>query len=118
MPSPTFGLVAEGATDHAVLTRILAGAFDDRNIDARPLQPLTSSADRGKPASFGGWQNVLAYLCSPNLEQALQIVNYVVVQIDTDVSQEFGVDTHRGGMAIANDIEQLQALIVASTKEG
>jgi hypothetical protein len=34
----TFGLVAEGVTDHVVLENILIGYFNDPDLVVRPLQ--------------------------------------------------------------------------------
>jgi hypothetical protein len=47
----TFGIVAEGKTDQAVIENILYGFFDDDEPDAvQWLQPL-----RDKTDSFGNW---------------------------------------------------------------
>ena len=56
----TFGLVAEGVTDHVVLENILIGYFNDPDLVVRPLQPLRDATDT-LSESFGGWYNVFEY---------------------------------------------------------
>jgi hypothetical protein len=104
METLTFGLIAEGPTDHQVLISLLIGLFEneDRRVNTRPFQPLTDATAQGTADSFGGWENVLAYVASPKFEEAFPFVDFVVVQIDTDVCEEtrFGVATHEGGQAL------------------
>ena len=98
MPTPRFSLVAEGPTDHAVITRILAGHFDDGSVEVNLLQP-NPAATQGAPDTFGGWENVLAYITSSRFADAFAFTDFVIVHIDTDVCQEakFGVATHENG---------------------
>ena len=44
---PTFGLIAEGPTDHVVLENILVGYFNDPDLtqSIRELQPLRDATD-------------------------------------------------------------------------
>ncbi len=66
MPNPSFGLIAEGPTDHAVLENILVGYFNDPDLIVRPLQPLLDSTDASQRQ--GGWTQVVAY-CQSSLFQ-------------------------------------------------
>ncbi len=81
---PTFGLIAEGPTDHAVLENILVGYFDDDDLTQyiRPLQPLRDATDAVE--SKGGWTRVLDYCRSTLFRDAFDENDYLVVQIDTD----------------------------------
>lgn len=81
----TFGLVAEGVTDHVVLENILIGYFNDPDLIVRPLQPLRDATDTSSE-SFGGWYNVFEYCQSSVFKEAFVQNDYLVVQIDTDCS--------------------------------
>ena len=83
----TFGLIAEGATDQAVLENILIGYFDDLEGDKiiiNPIQPY-------KGETFGGWVLALDYLKSGKLEQSLAFNDYFIIQIDTDICEELEI---------------------------
>jgi len=88
--SPRFALIAEGPSDHVVLTHFLAAYFQDPDIVANPLQPPSSDIP-------GGWTEVLRYCSSPRLEQAFVDNDFVVIQIDTDVCEEVGFAVPRRG---------------------
>ena len=84
----SFALITEGITDQAVIENILIGCFDDPIVN--PIQPLRDATD--KQATHGGWELVLEHLRSPGLNQALQFNDFVIVQLDTDVSEEHHYD--------------------------
>lgn len=86
MPNPSFGLIAEGPTDHAVLENILIGHFDDPDLTIRPLQPLLDSTDAAQRQ--GGWNQVLSYCQSSFFQGAFEQNDYLIVQIDTDCLHE------------------------------
>lgn len=83
---PTFGLIAEGVTDHIVLENILIGYFNDFDLIVRQLQPLRDATDALK--GFGGWYNVFEYCKSSVFKEAFIQNDYLVIQIDTDCSHE------------------------------
>jgi hypothetical protein len=91
----TFGLITEGPTDQLVLRTLLARFFADPDIDTRTVQPNVDSTD--KKDHFGGWKNVLNYCSSPDMAAALEANDYVVIQLDTDVCEEYGVMKRQGG---------------------
>jgi hypothetical protein len=108
-----FGLVVEGKTDLAVLDNILCGFFGDDNIEVTDLQPRRKDQD-----SFGNWLNVFKYCASPKLARDLQAVDYIVIQIDTDVSEDIGYDVpkfmaNEEGHNIEKNIEQMIADVQA-----
>lgn len=84
-----FALVAEGVTDHAILEAILQGYFEEQRppIINRDF-PSSTDVDR-----YGGWTLVLKYLRDKKYKAALQLNRFIVIQIDSDVSEEpgFGV---------------------------
>ncbi len=111
MPSPRFSVISEGATDFAVLNRLLIGFFDDSDITVNALQPNPAAAPHS-PDSFGGWEKVLEYLASSRFEAAFPFTDFVIVHIDTDVCQEakFGVATHDQGEPLAPRILALRVI--------
>lgn len=87
-----FGIIAEGVTDQIVLEAILAGYFEDDDLDPTPLQPPAALAS---PAvGNAGWGMVLKHFETRRFADALDsgLVDYIVVQIDTDVSEQKGYD--------------------------
>jgi hypothetical protein len=88
-----FGLIAEGETDHAVLENILLGiAKVDISDEITILQPDIDETTKGTLQEFGGWYNVFQYCVSEDFKDSFQRVQYVVIQIDTDVSEQTHYD--------------------------
>ena len=85
-----FGVIAEGASDQAVLDNILTGYFDEDNLDITPIQPPPLP-----PGSPGGWTLVFDSLKRGDPQRALQFNDYVVIHIDADVQEEKGFDVPR-----------------------
>lgn len=91
----SFGLVTEGITDQVVILRILSGFFGSNNIPPNPLQP--------RPNASGGWTKVLDYCADVEFREAFRILDYVIVHIDTDTSEEYGVSHHEGETELSPD---------------
>jgi hypothetical protein len=88
-----FGLIAEGETDHAVLENILLGiSGEDISDEITILQPDIDETTKGTLQEFGGWYNVFQYCLSEDFRDSFQRVQYVVIQIDTDVSEHIHYD--------------------------
>lgn len=90
-----FGLACEGITDHITLENILCGYFDDEpDLDDAiiQLQPSLDETDKVQ-SNFGGWEMLLTYLQSKRFRDDVLNVEYVVVQLDTDIvgHANFGV---------------------------
>lgn len=115
--SPRFALIAEGPSDHVVLTHFLAAYFKDPDIVANPLQPPSSAIP-------GGWTEVLRYCSSQRVADALVDNDYVVIQIDTDVCEEVGFDVPRRDPASAKELtpdelaEKVTELLIARLPPG
>ncbi len=107
----TFGLITEGPTDQVVIRNILARYFSP-NIDTRPVQPNTDATD--EIAHFGGWVRVLEYCKSTDMAIALQVYDFVIIQLDTDVCEEYGVQKREGGSDISGDeiVQKTKAVII------
>ncbi|MDQ2732941.1 MAG: phage tail protein [Armatimonadota bacterium] len=92
----TFGVISEGPTDQEVLRNLLYGLFDCEKDDITELQPLRD-ATSGE-AGQGDWYHVLEYCGSSRFRQAFGSVHYIIVQIDTDCSEEKHYEVpHREG---------------------
>lgn len=88
-----FGLVAEGNSDHAVLENILLGLFEeDISDEITTLQPIRGATDEEAIKAFGGWYKVFEYCRSEDFRGAFQEVQYLVIQINTDVSEQIHYD--------------------------
>ena len=105
-----FGLACEGITDHIVLENILCGYFEDfpdLDEDITQLQPHLDATDQ-KQANFGGWEMLLDYLKSLRFREDVINVQYLVLQLDTDIIEHpsFGV-SYRNDQGIELSIEEI-----------
>ena len=87
----SFGLITEGLTDQIVIENILAGYFKNPDLDIRPLQPEKDKDDENKFTGYGSWSQVFAYCRSRDFQESFQSNDYIIIQIDTDVSEEYGI---------------------------
>ncbi len=86
----TFGLITEGLTDQIVIENILSGYFNTDDIIVNPLQPERDKDDENK-SDYGGWTLVFPYCHSEVFQKAFQFNEYVIIQIDTDVSEDYDI---------------------------
>ncbi|MEG4812945.1 phage tail protein [Microcoleus sp. K5-D4] len=86
----SFGLVTEGLTDQIVIENILAGYFNSPDLDIRQLQPERDKDNENK-SKYGGWTLVFDYFKSRDFQEALQFIDYIIIQIDTDVSEDYNI---------------------------
>ena len=111
---PTFGIVGEGITDQIVLEQILLGHFgdDEEEPAVNYVQPLLDVTGKKGAPEPGGWSLVLKWLELGRHKEALQFNDYLVIQIDTDVSQQKGYDVpwRDGGKDLT--VEELVARVV------
>jgi hypothetical protein len=96
---PSFRLITEGVTDQVTLEIILSIFYDDPDIDVERLQPPGDETDKykQKEGEYGGWLMVFRYLESIEFKEAVDFADYLVIQIDTDVSGEFNVPHQEAG---------------------
>lgn len=91
-----FGLACEGPTDQITIENILCGYFDypDLDADIAPLQPLfDETSQKQKAGEIGGWTGLLNYyLCSKRFRDDVLNTRFVIIQVDTDVSNDKGFD--------------------------
>jgi hypothetical protein len=116
-----FAIVSEGVTDYAVLKNILLGWFKGQPAEPflKPYQPDPTAEGESSWQQFGNWENVFRYLHEKKHRDALEYAEYLIVQIDTDVSElpNFGVDQHANGKPLEPEImvervaDKLRAMI-------
>ncbi|MDZ4787195.1 MAG: phage tail protein [bacterium] len=86
----SFGLITEGLTDQIVIENILAGYFNSPDIDVEPLQPERDK-DNDNKSKYGGWTLVFDYCQSKDFRESFQFIDYIIIQIDTDVSEDYHI---------------------------
>jgi hypothetical protein len=102
----TFAGITEGITDQIIIENILAGYFNP-DVDVNWLQPLRDTTDANRASNYGGWSQVFEYCQSEDFKEAFQFNEYIIIQIDTDVSEEHYGVPHRD-----SDIELLPEQLV------
>ena len=93
--SSKIGIVSEGVSDYFILKHIVERYLKAKDVYKIPLKPKVSS--QNKQVGFGSWQGVFEYIKGDDsliLEAVKEGCEYVVVQIDTDVSALYGVDNN------------------------
>ncbi|KAA6331642.1 hypothetical protein EZS27_019775 [termite gut metagenome] len=93
MDTISFGLISEGVSEHNIIKHIIARFLGDDNCRIRQIQPEVNKD--GKQASYGGWLGVLKYCREENFNNILSVNDYIVIQIDTDTSEEIGYDVKK-----------------------
>lgn len=88
----TFGLITEGKTDQIVIENILVGYFRDPDLAVNWLLPLRDETDKHRAENFSNWYKVFEYCRSQTFKEAFPFNDYIIIQIDTDVSEEKGFD--------------------------
>lgn len=86
----SFGLITEGLTDQIVIENILAGFFNSPNIEVTPLQPKRNKDNQNK-SQYGGWTLVFDYCHSKKFQESFRFLDYIIIQIDTDVSEDYNI---------------------------
>jgi len=89
-----FGLITEGITDQIVIENILCGFYkdyDDLDEEISPIQPPLDETDMKQGYSeFGtGWSAIFNYLSESRFKDDVLNSEYVIIQIDTDIAEDF-----------------------------
>ncbi len=90
--SVKIGIVCEGISDYRVLKHITERYLRDEDVYTIPLKPKETK--QGKQDGFGSWQGVLEYLHGNDnmlIEAEREGCRYVIVHIDTDVREQYGI---------------------------
>jgi hypothetical protein len=84
-----FALITEGASEHRIIKHIIAKYFKDQEPDINQIQPKILNE---KQETTGGWVEVLKYCEREELKSIMVENDYLVIQIDTDQSQNAPFD--------------------------
>ena len=101
----TFGLIAEGQTDQIVIENILIGYFNNYDLVVNPLLPLRDETDRCRVENYSNWLKVFEYCKSSKFREAFQFNDYIIVQVDTDVSEEvhYNIPKYQNGKELTSE---------------
>jgi soluble cytochrome b562 len=105
------GIVSEGISDYWVLKHIVEIYLKDLEAYTIPLKPKQKN---NKQEGFGTWQGVLEYVAGNDLmikEAVAEDCVHIIIQIDTDVSNEYGVPFNEGTDTHESLFENVKALI-------
>jgi len=116
-----FGLACEGVTDQVVLQNILCGYFENPDLDEKItyLQPTFDETDQKQ--GEGGWRMLLKYLASSYFRTAVLNTEFIVLQIDSDISEELLVnstDNQGNEIAIEDLIQTISDKLIGSINQG
>ncbi|MCI0487431.1 MAG: phage tail protein [Blastocatellia bacterium] len=75
-----------------MIENILAGYFNSPDVIVNPLLPLRDETDKYRIENYSNWYKVFEYCGSSRFKEALQFNDYIIVQIDTDTSEEANYD--------------------------
>ena len=114
-----FGLIGEGITDQIIIENILYAYFSDPDLIVNPLQPLRDATNDAIATNYGNWYKVLEYCGSTVFQESFQNLDYVVVQIDSDVFLSGEVpENYRNIISSADNcetiIEKIKELLIQS----
>lgn len=97
-------LITEGVTDQFVIRPIIENYYKNMEFRFTSVQPPVDETD--KQAGFGGWTNVVNLCKEDNISELFDYNDFVVIQIDADISQEKGFDVAhlKNGKQIENRV--------------
>lgn len=81
----TFGLVCEGPSDKIVIENLLWGYFADTDLLLRKLPSEFDETDRERFSVQGGFMEIFHFCQSDIFKEAFVQLDFVIIQIDTDV---------------------------------
>ena len=83
-------LITEGVTDQFIIKPIIENYYKEKDFRFTPIQPLVDETD--KQSNFGSWTNVVEQCKDKNLIELFDYNDFVIIQIDADITQEKGFD--------------------------
>lgn len=114
-----FGIISEGATDQITIQNILCGFFENEELGDEVIFLLPPTGRNGA----SNWRTVLKYLAKEDFRNDLLNCDYLILQIDTDVStdlhhsDEFGV-TYDESLPLLDFIDNVKSMLVSKINSG
>ncbi len=106
-----FALACEGITDQIVIENILCGFYkdyDDLDEEIQPLQPpYDVTTQKQKENEFGGWEMLLEYLSEKRFRDDVLNSEYIIIQIDTDISEHINFGVSQKDLSIEELIDKV-----------
>jgi hypothetical protein len=100
-----FGIVSEGVTDQAVIKAILIGFCENKDLLVTQLQPTEEEKQKAN------WDQVIKYIGTEDFRQAVNDLDFVVIQIDSDIFGSDQVDeNHRLELSQKSTEESVEAI--------
>ncbi|MEA3353419.1 MAG: phage tail protein [Campylobacterota bacterium] len=113
-----FGLACEGITDHIVIENILCGfyrGYDDLDGEIQAFQPAyDETTKKQKEDQYGGWEMLLEYLSEKRFRDNVLNSEYVIVQIDTDISDHTNFGVQKDTSCIETYINNISTKLIES----
>ncbi len=105
-----FGLITEGISEHRIVKHIISKYFKGQEVYINQIQPPISD---GKQSITGGWDKVLDYCQKDELKDILIENDFLIIQIDTDQSQNSPFNIPHLENGIARDPKILYADVLS-----
>ena len=106
--SVKIGIVCEGISDYRVLKYITERYLRDEDVFTIPLKPKETR--QGAQEGFGSWQGVLEYIKGEDrmiVEAVKEGCDYVIVHIDTDVREQYGVAINFASQELHDNVKMM-----------
>lgn len=102
--STRIGVVCEGISDFKIIKYIVERYLKGNDVYLIPLKPKMTA--RGKQDGYGTWQGVFKYISGTDqliVEAVKEGCKYIIIQIDTDVCAEYGVQKDLSNLGVFYD---------------
>ncbi len=106
----TFALITEGISEYTVIQHLVSRYFRDEEPIINQIQP---KLEKSKQVAEGGWNEVLKYCEREELSQILIENDYVIIQIDTDQSQQMPFNVAHTELGNEKTPDRLLADVIA-----
>ena len=110
-----FGLACEGVTDQAVIENILCGFYNDKNLRSKikAFQPLFDTTQQKQlEGEFGGWEELLKHLSTKRFRESVINTQFMIIQIDTDISEHKNFDVSQNNLSTEELIEKVMERLI------
>ncbi len=112
-----FALACEVVTDQIVIENILCGYYkdyDDLDEEIQPLQPPFDATNQKQlEGEFGGWEMLLEYLTLKRFRDDVLNSEYMIIQIDTDISEHVNFGVSQNDLSTEELIEKVIERLIA-----
>ncbi len=112
-----FVLACEGVTDQIVIENILCGFYkdyDDLDEEIQALQPPFDATNKKQlEGEFGGWEMLLEYLSQKRFRDDVLNSEYIIIQIDTDISEHINFGVTQQNLSTEELIEKVIERLIA-----